>query len=69
MFGRDFIIKTKGGNKMIATNGYIGIIALENDMILTTMNNRWSSIRYDREGEPYFIKYGIKYYISEFVRV
>ena len=56
--------------KCIASNGYIGILELneDNTELKTTSNNKWKKIRYTVEGKPYFIQYGIRYYLEEFFK-
>lgn len=60
------------GTKVIASNGYFGIIECESDgphmYIKTTRNSRKKRIRYTNKGEPYFIEYKIRYFVNEFFR-
>lgn len=53
---------------VIASNGYVGILDIIDDYVLTTLNKRYSKIKYTAAGEPYFIKYGVKYFLNEFFR-
>ena len=57
---------------LIASNGYIGIIDIIygiNDYIKHTNSRRASVLRYNTKGKPYFISYGKRYYMDEFIRV
>ena len=57
---------------VLASNGYINITDIQygiNDMIKTDSNNRYKKIRYNKDSNPYFIQYGIRYYLNEFYRV
>lgn len=54
------------------SNGYIGIIDIIygiNDYIKHTNGRRVSVLRYTTKGESYFISYGRRYYMDEFIRV
>lgn len=57
---------------LMASNGYIGIIAIingVNDYIKHTNSRKASMLRYNTKGEPYFISHGRRYYMAEFIRV
>lgn len=59
-------------NEIIASNGYIGIIEIIygiNDYVKHTNGKKASILRYNSKGEAYFISYGRRYYMNEFVRV
>ena len=52
---------------IIASNGYVGIIEV-NDYVRHTNGRKASLLRYNTKGEPYFISYGRRYYLNEFIR-
>lgn len=64
--------------KALCNTGSIAILALdeEEEKITSCFYNmdkeesRYTTkIFYDREGEPYFKRYNVKYYLGEFLRV
>lgn len=60
---------------MRASNGYFEIELIEHNGVqgIKTYKNglqfgRKKALFYDKNGEPFFKVYGIKYYINEFIR-
>ena len=57
--------------KVIASNGYIGIIEIchgINDYIITDTNSYKKRIRYNKNGTSYFIENKQKYNLNDFIR-
>lgn len=57
--------------EIIASNGYIGIIEIIysiNDYVRHTNGRKPSMIKYNSKGDAYFISYGKRYYLNEFIR-
>lgn len=58
--------------KIIATNGYIGIYYINDNYVLTGKHGNdltKHELKYDGNGNIYFSVFGVKYYLSDFIRV
>ena len=60
----------------ISNNSGIGILGIEygvDDRVLSRFFGGkeerpvWAKVRYDRDGNSYFYRYGVKYYLEDFI--
>lgn len=56
--------------------GGIAILEINNEKVTSTFWNmdryetkRTTNIFYNNNGDPYFVRYGIKYFLSDFIRI